>query len=165
VTHIITSRVDNDDALGATFLRAVQNEFRAQDGEFINFDLGFQMCKNKTYRASHSSNPFCSLIEAKKNYCGVFCAAHTDIADVYPVRHVVDRRRWLTIVHDRNAMNRIDGSRCKSSELEQEFRFLRIATMNDFRLSVAFDRASHSVRSAVRAARKLFTTRVTRRAR
>jgi hypothetical protein len=123
-THVVTSRVDNDDALGQTFLSAVQREFRGQAGEFINFDIGYQLKGGRLYTAEHHSNPYCSAIEARTNFVGVFGVSHMDIHQVYPVRHVRDRRRWLTVIHDRNALNQVDGQRCTSRELAGEFGWL-----------------------------------------
>lgn len=153
ITHVITSRVDNDDAIGATFMAAVQGEFRAQDGEFINFEFGFQLHEHRVYRAGHPSNPYCSAIESRATFRGVYCVAHGDIARVYPVKQIRDRRRWLTVIHDRNALNHVDGERCGSDELREEFAFLDFKRFKDVALQVSVDRAGRRLRSAGKAVR------------
>jgi hypothetical protein len=137
-THVITSRVDNDDALGRTFLAAVQREFRDQSGEFINFDLGFQLYDGRVYRSEHPSNPYCSAIEARANFKGVFAVSHMDIEAVYPVKHVRDKRRWLTVIHGQNALNVVEGERCRSVELADEFNWL-VAEFRDGKLDMLTD--------------------------
>jgi hypothetical protein len=155
VSHVITSRVDNDDALGSSFMASVQREFRAQDGEFINFELGFQLHQGRVYRAEHPANPYCSAIESKAGFRGVFCVAHIDIASVYPVKQVRDRRRWLTVIHDRNALNQVDGERCTSRKLSEEFGFLGATPFEDGRLLIAADVVKRRLRAAHAESHKL----------
>jgi hypothetical protein len=126
--QVITSRVDNDDAIGRTFIAAVQAEAAKAPlqpgGCFINFDLGYQLQAGEVYHAEHRSNPFCSVVEQREGFKGVYAVKHTDLASLYPVVNVADGRRWLTVIHDRNALNRVDGVRCRSAELVAEFEWL-----------------------------------------
>ncbi len=128
-THqVITSRVDNDDAIGRTFIAAVRAEAAKaplqQGGCFINFDLGYQLQAGEVFRAEHRSNPFCSVVERREGFKGVYAVRHNDLASLYPVVNVRDARRWLAVVHDRNAVNTVDGVRCRSAELVAEFEWL-----------------------------------------
>jgi hypothetical protein len=126
--QVITSRVDNDDAIGRTFIATVRAEAaRAplqQGGCFINFDLGYQLQSGKVYHTEHRSNPFCSVVEQREGFKGVYAVQHNDLASLYPVVNVADGRRWLAVIHDRNAVNRVDGVRCRSAELVTEFDWL-----------------------------------------
>ena len=125
---VITSRVDNDDAIGRTFMAAVQAEAATasldRGGSFINFDLGYHLHAGKVYRAEHQSNPFCSVVEERETFRGVYGVMHEHQESLYPVVHVRRRRRWLTIIHDRNASNTVDGTRCPSNALRAEFTWL-----------------------------------------
>lgn len=153
VTHIITSRVDNDDALGTTYMATVQREFRAQQGEFINCRLGFQLHRGRVYRAEHPANPFCSAIESKATFRGVFCVAHVDIANTYPVKQLDDRRRWLMVIHDRNALNRVQGVRCRSDELKLEFGFLAGMPFADGAVAIGAEQLTQRLAMAGKATR------------
>jgi len=158
VTHIITSRVDNDDAIGTTFMATVQREFRAQHGEFINFRLGFQLHRGRVYRAEHPANPFCTAIESKATFRGVFCVAHVDIAKTYPVKQVTDRRRWLMVIHERNALNRVQGVRCHSDELTPEFGFLAGTRFSDGAIAIGVEQLTRRLGVAGNATRARLRT-------
>jgi len=163
VTHIITSRVDNDDALGARYTSLVKREFTAQEGQFINFDDGLQLHGKCLYTTTDTSNPYCSSIERLETYRGVFCVAHVDISTVYPVKHITDERIWLTVIHDRNAMNSVDGSRCTSAQLRDEFDFLRARPLNDHTASIIVDRQIRRLRIVRRRTRSWLRSIVRRR--
>jgi hypothetical protein len=126
--RVITSRVDNDDAIGRTFMAAVQDEAarasQIRAASFINFDLGYHLHAGEVYHAEHRSNPFCSLVEERDGFRGVYGVSHMELTSLYPVANVRDRRRWLTVIHDRNAVNQVDGIRCRSAELAAEFDWL-----------------------------------------
>jgi hypothetical protein len=128
VQRVVTSRVDNDDAIGRTFMAAVQAEAATaplqRGGCFINFDLGYHLRAGEVYHTEHRANPFCSLVEERDAFQGVYAVRHTDLASLYPVVNVRNRRPWLTVIHERNALNRVDGVRCRSAELTTEFNWL-----------------------------------------
>ena len=126
--RVITSRVDNDDSIGRTFMDVLKAEAAKapldRGGSFINFDLGYHLHAGAVYRAEHRSNLFCSAVEEREGFKGVYGVKHVDLESLYPVVHVRSRRHWLTVIHDRNASNTVDGTRCPSAALRAEFGFL-----------------------------------------
>ncbi len=64
-THLITTNLDNDDAIHARFVEHIQNEFTGQRREFLNFTNGFlfDTIRELLYVRRHRSNPFVSLVE------------------------------------------------------------------------------------------------------
>lgn len=105
-THVITTTLDNDDALARTFVEKVQDEFRAQDFELVNFSSGFRLDLRKTKLYVHriECNPFISLIERKDQLRTVLgCGPHGSIPLRFnEIRNIETEPLWLQVIHDRN---------------------------------------------------------------
>jgi hypothetical protein len=107
--HLITTRVDNDDALGVDYVQTVQNSFAAQDLEFINIVNGYIFFENKLYSTRHPSNTFISLIEKADDPKTVYCQRHGVLSSVGSVRQIETEPLWLQVLHERNALPRLVG--------------------------------------------------------
>lgn len=114
IVSLITTRVDNDDAVAIDFVESIQRSFSAQKFEFINLSDGAQLSNGRCYLRPYPSNPFVSLVER----CGVgpistvFIDQHNRLRDVGPMRDVrVGHPMWLQIVHGENLANEIVGVR------------------------------------------------------
>ena len=85
--YLITTRIDNDDAISTTFVDEVQKNFCGQRFEFINFANGYLLDINnhRLYKKKISSNMFVSLIERIENFKTVFCGLPSSI--VLPPKH------------------------------------------------------------------------------
>ncbi|MGA9120175.1 MAG: glycosyltransferase [Bacteroidota bacterium] len=106
-THLISTNLDNDDALHARYVETVQKEFSGQDFEFVNFTNGyvFDRERERLYLRSHHSNPFASLLERLENSKTVWCAPHPEFSRIGPVRQVETEPMWFQVVHGRNVSN------------------------------------------------------------
>lgn len=107
--YLITTRVDNDDAIHRDLTAEVQGEFRAQPLEFLGFPEGYFLCGDDIYHAVDPRNPFVSLIERRagpRGFRTVWCAAHHDVRRVGPLRLLPSGPRWLRVIHERNASAR-----------------------------------------------------------
>jgi hypothetical protein len=113
--HLITTRLDNDDAIGDTYLERVQRAFRGQELEFVNLPLGYEWHAGRLYHRVSRSNTFISLVErvprSGERPRTVHCAPHTDLRSVAPIRQVVAPPLWLVTIHGGNAANRQLGIR------------------------------------------------------
>jgi hypothetical protein len=121
---VISSRLDNDDALARDYIESVQTEFRRQDAEFINFTGGLQLSdEGALYYRSDPSNAFLSLIEKRtdKPLIGVFVDWHDRVSKHAPVRQVSTHPMWLQMVHGRNIGNAIRGIRADYRLLAMHF--------------------------------------------
>ena len=78
-SHLITTRLDNDDAIGRTFVECVQSTFRGQEFEFLNFTNGYIWEDGRVWSGRHASNAFISLVETVNNYFTVYCGNHIGI--------------------------------------------------------------------------------------
>ncbi|HEY1077329.1 MAG TPA: glycosyltransferase [Fontimonas sp.] len=115
-THVITSRVDNDDLLHCDFMGAVQAQFSGQAFQAVDFTAGYALQIKPQVRIGkneHLSNPFISLIEANDQPRVVFSKAHAHwikTNDRSRYRIVDDPRRlWMMVIHAENKANHFTG--------------------------------------------------------
>lgn len=110
--YLITTRVDNDDALAKDHLATVQRAFRQQEQEFVLFPFGLQLFRKHMYSICWLDNPFFSLIERvtpSGDFKTVLCVRHCDIYDVAPVRRLWRTSQWLEVIHSNNVSNSLRG--------------------------------------------------------
>jgi hypothetical protein len=121
---LITTRVDNDDALARDFIDTVQNQFEHQELEFINFKSGLQLSdEGGVYHCSEPSNPFITLIEKRglQDPVGVYIEQHNRVSNHGPLRQVAAHPMWLQMVHGRNIHNVVHGVRADPAILMRFF--------------------------------------------
>ncbi len=110
--YLITTRVDNDDALSRGHLAMVQRVFKRQDREFVLFPFGMQLFRGHLYGICWLDNPFFSLIE-KVGEGGelstVLCVRHGDIYKSGRVRRLWRTSQWLEVIHSNNVSNSLRG--------------------------------------------------------
>jgi hypothetical protein len=121
--HLVTTRLDNDDAISKDHLASVQSAFHQQDREFITFPFGLQSFHDHLYNVYWPSNPFLSLVEKvgeNGHVTTVFCVAHDRVNEQNNCRKVLRSHQWLQVLHDSNLANTLRGwprlnSRCHPS--------------------------------------------------
>jgi hypothetical protein len=108
--YLITTRLDNDDAVSKDYIEAVQKNFKGQQLEGITFPLGYQMFEEKLYLYLSTGNHFISLIEKydTNTFKTVFCSQHSKLYRVAPIKKVIRQPSWLEVVHGGNIANRYD---------------------------------------------------------
>jgi hypothetical protein len=120
-THLITTRLDNDDAVSKTFVETIQNRFNGQEFEFLNFTTGYIWRQGKLYAGRHTSNAFISLVERTANYSTVYCGNHMELHRVGPITQISEPAGWIQVVHDRNLLNCVWGQPHDVEEIYQTF--------------------------------------------
>ncbi|MEV4950961.1 glycosyltransferase [Paenarthrobacter nitroguajacolicus] len=121
---IITTRVDNDDAVADDFIETIQKCFHGQSRLFINLVNGAQYAGNRLYLRPYTKNPFSSLIETPADGlpATVFVEHHYRIDDYAPVQNVKTRHpMWLQVVHGGNVLNEIVGLRTTARRIAPHF--------------------------------------------
>ena len=89
-THIISTTLDNDDALGKQFVETIQAHFEQQQFTLINVlnGLRYALAKQRVYECVLASNPFISLIEQVNPEQSLLtiatCLPHSTIARRFP---------------------------------------------------------------------------------
>jgi hypothetical protein len=111
-THIITTNLDNDDAISKDFIEIVQKQFCGQEFEFINFAYGYMLRENGLFLREFLSSPFISLIEKADNPLTCKNISHNDLFKLsekgVPVRQIIMKPVWMQLVHESNVINRMD---------------------------------------------------------
>lgn len=104
---LITTRIDNDDAVSKYFIQKIQSCFRAKNAEGITFPLGLQLYKGRLYLDYSIGNHYISLIEKFRpgSFHTVFMKPHNQLYRAVPVRQVLCRPTWLEVVHGGNIAN------------------------------------------------------------
>jgi hypothetical protein len=118
---LITTRIDNDDAIAPDFIERLHQEFHEQTFEFVNFSRGLQLTEGgAVYSWTDPTSPFISLIERKPEE-GLSRTVHIDGHDRLrnhgPVRQVSAPPMWVQMVHGKNIANAVKGVRARPSEL------------------------------------------------
>lgn len=107
---LITSRLDNDDALAPQFIAAVQAAFRPRPLEFLNLPWGYQLADNRIFLRPYLASSFASLVE--KGDTGAPRTVHFTehhLIGRHPVRQVWSPPAWLQVVHGANLANEVRG--------------------------------------------------------
>lgn len=126
-THLITTRLDSDDALAVDYLAAVQAQFSGQDRLFVNFPRGLQIDRSgAVYRTDIVSNPFVSLIERRRPGTlpeTVYVAKHARVRGHAPLRQVRAPVMWAQVVHGGNVSNIVNGPQVAPGVVAERFDF------------------------------------------
>jgi hypothetical protein len=110
---LLTSRLDNDDALHEGYIEAVQSCFAAKtqllDTRGIQFDRS-RNCFHTDGRRKPNS-PFITLIEQLDGPPKtVYFADHAKMRRHFPAKRL-KQRLWCQVIHETNLLNRIRGRR------------------------------------------------------
>jgi hypothetical protein len=119
--YAITTRLDNDDAICRTFVEVIQDSFRAQQFEFLNFTNGYVWHQGKVFRSHFWSNPFISLVERTGRISSVYSGNHMYLSTLGPIRQIPSPAAWMQVVHGRNLVNEVHGTPCSIEEVRRNF--------------------------------------------
>lgn len=123
--HLITTRVDSDDAVATDFVAAVQQQFDGQERMFVSFARGLQVDRSgAVYRRDQPSGPFLSLIERRVDESvplTVYATKHARARELAPVREVATRPMWVQVVHGGNVANVVYGPRVSPALVDERF--------------------------------------------
>ncbi|MBE9141525.1 hypothetical protein IQ254_30785, partial [Nodosilinea sp. LEGE 07088] len=123
--YLITTWLDNDDAIHKDYVQMIQDNFHQQDSETINFFFGYQLSKGKLYFDFELANHFISLIEKYNpdsfNTC--LCRPHKELYEVCKsAKKIFCKPVWIEVVHGSNYMNVYRrGFRIPASNILQDF--------------------------------------------
>jgi len=155
---LITTRLDNDDALARDYVEAIQREAPA-DG-FVNFIHGVQLANGKLYRRSDPSNAFISRVE-RSSAESVFAVPHRLILKRHRVLQVKTAPMWLQLIHGGNVANAARGIRIAAATLAR-FAVHAEATDDGIRLDRIMSATRLGARVAIRPHRMVWALRVLR---
>ena len=107
-SHIITTRLDNDDCLHKDFVVEVQSVFNFQDFCVVDVLNGLILnigSSNKLATVEKHFNPFISLIEKSNNPETILSKKHYSWHDTKDIIKIRKKPLWLQIIHDTNLVN------------------------------------------------------------
>jgi hypothetical protein len=110
--YIITSRIDNDDAVHRDFIYEVQKQFKQQKYCAIDLVKGYSLQVKPTImlgKKEHIFNPFISLIEQNVNPKTVWFSDHNMWKKETRVTQIKDKRLWIAVIHEKNKINNFNG--------------------------------------------------------
>lgn len=110
-SHLITTRLDNDDAVCKQYIDIIQSRFHGQHLRAINFVLGYQLFEGNLYIDFSIGNHFITLIEDfdPESFHTVFGRHHGKLDELAPVDKILAKPAWLEVVHGRNKANSCRG--------------------------------------------------------
>jgi len=111
--RVITTYLDNDDALNIRFIGDLQQRATSMDDEtFIYYDNGYQLYTDHKYmmEITYPKNHFVSYVEKGEpsTMKGVFCyGTHYYINTIEGVKieHIKNLGMWCEVVHEKNMLN------------------------------------------------------------
>jgi Putative rhamnosyl transferase len=106
--HLITTWLDNDDAIHKDYVQMIQDNFSQQESETINFFFGYQLAHGKLYFDFELSNHFISLIEKynPESFNTCLCRPHKELYEVCKsAKKIFCKPVWIEVVHGSNYMN------------------------------------------------------------
>jgi hypothetical protein len=132
---IITTRLDNDDAIHENFVEEIQNNFTPQHETVIDVRSGFQLNiqkkKAEVRRLQNGFNPFLSLIENSSDFQTVISKPHRDWTSSKNVVVLENKPLWIEVVHQNNKLNEADDKKflvkklkCKEFGLSSDIKFI-----------------------------------------
>lgn len=159
--YLISTRLDNDDALSTDFVFRIQAAFRSQRFEFLNVPHGYVWHEQRVFAYAHPSNAFLTLVERNTDVQTVYCAMHSAAHTKGTVRQLGGGPGWLQVVHGRNVSNRIRGRPATLEELQSTYSFTALTdALAANTVSPSNPKRSSSVASGGRCFNHVVLTRV-----
>ena len=109
-THVITSRLDSDDAIRKNYVLEIQKRFDNQNICVVDPEIGICLQTDpdfliSKYRTTYS--PFVSLIEKAENFKTVLSKSHNQWHEINSVEKITDTIMWMQVIHGKNLFNSV----------------------------------------------------------
>lgn len=103
---ILTSRLDNDDAIASNFASRLHRLTWHQERIALNFNYGLQLTRHGLLLTRHSSNPFISVMERSGSQLRTVLAYdHDEVHHHFPTKKIRGAPGWLQTIHENNLAN------------------------------------------------------------
>jgi hypothetical protein len=110
--YIITSRIDNDDAVHKDFINEVQLQFNEQEYLVLDSIKGYSLQIHPTVmlgKKEHIFNPFMSLIEKNEDPKTIWYYHHNMWKKETRIKQLMHKRLWIAVIHEKNKVNNFNG--------------------------------------------------------
>ncbi|MFC6714661.1 glycosyltransferase [Branchiibius cervicis] len=109
-TRVLTSNLDNDDAIARDFSTRLRRAAEPPGAAAIYLDYGLVGDSDGVYLRRDVSNAFCSAISDRPLTLTCWEDWHNRLDRHMAVRHISDRAPgWLQVIHTTNVSNRVRG--------------------------------------------------------
>ena len=111
--YLVTTNLDNDDALHKNFVKLIHSNFRDEQIYFLNFPFGYMLRKDGLLMREYFSSPFHTIIEpVSEQLLTCLSVPHYHLYSLFlkgvPVYQIPTEPAWLQLVHDTNVSNCLD---------------------------------------------------------
>ena len=120
---VLTSRIDNDDALAADYLLRVQNALSGKSAAFGTFSNGYEWNGTRLYTRHYPLSPFVNRIEPVAEFQTVWEVEHRKVASCGEWSRIDGPPAWLQVVHGENISNVVRGRRTLMASIEEGGQF------------------------------------------
>lgn len=130
IKNIITTRLDNDDAIAVDFIEIIQNTFKKETSlpALFQFRYGYTFTIEGPpilRQLNYSKNAFISLAEKVNNreeLKTVYAFAHDEWEGIRTV--VIETTpKWMQVIHNKNILNTSRGIEVSPIKLKHDFKF------------------------------------------
>lgn len=118
---LITTNLDNDDALATDFIERVQAVPASAERTALFLAHGLVRAPQGLYLRRDRRNAFCSVRESWEAPMTCWRDAHTSLGRWMPTVAIGGEPGWLQVVHGSNVSNRIRGRLVSSERYEDRF--------------------------------------------
>lgn len=108
---LLTTNLDNDDAVAVDFIERLQDAARRHPGHAIYLRDGLILQGDAVYLREDPENAFCSVSESWDAPVTAWRDWHNLLHDHLPVVSLSGPPAWLQIIHGQNVSNRVRGVR------------------------------------------------------
>ncbi|WP_260980487.1 glycosyltransferase [Microbacterium paludicola] len=108
---LLTTNLDNDDAVAADFVERLQHLARVHRRAALYLTRGLISSGEEVYLRRDGANAFCSVVESWTDPQTAWRDWHTLLHTHFPVITDDGRPAWLQVVHGGNVSNRVRGVR------------------------------------------------------
>ncbi|SEQ51359.1 glycosyltransferase [Arthrobacter sp. OV608] len=109
--NVITTNLDNDDALSANFVERLQSVPVESDRAAVYLVRGLIRSGDRLYSRTDRSNAFCSVQEDWNSAQTCWSTWHNLLGKTMKVIQVGGEPAWLQVIHGSNVSNRVRGRR------------------------------------------------------
>jgi hypothetical protein len=140
--YLITSTVDNDDAISRNFIEETQKRFAQQSYQYVNWAIGYvyYVDKNRFYERKYLQSPFNSLIEKTVGCKLVWSTSHHEILKTGKVIQIDKNPGWIQVIHNYNISNRIKGRRIAVPDIMKHFEIILESSKKESKVDIFIDR-------------------------
>jgi hypothetical protein len=108
-TGLVTSNLDNDDAVAKDFAERLQSIGLPEARTAVYLPQGLIQSGGRIYRRTDRANAFCSVVERWDDPQTCWSDWHNRLGRSMVVRELPGQPGWLQVIHGANVSNRVHG--------------------------------------------------------